>query len=97
MKTTNYFVESDYLTLRLQELFHETVDLQTKFDRSQIESARLKEEQLELALNLKEAHKEISTLVRKLRYLQPGTEAVGTFIPQTINFTKLTNQFQQTG
>jgi len=66
-----YFVAGDYdLTLRLQRLFHETVSLQTRFD-----SAVLKDERIELSLKLKDAHNEISVLVKQIKYLLSDDES----------------------
>ena len=65
-----YFVAGDYdLTLRLQKLFHETVALQTKLD-----NATLKNERTESALKLKNAHNEISVLVKQIKQLLSDAE-----------------------
>lgn len=86
MSTTCYFVESDYdLTLRLQELFHETVDLQAKLDHSDVENIRLKEERRELNLKLRETHNEISLLVMKMKHLLSDTESAKRPTMQTIS------------
>ena len=65
-----YFVAGDYdLTLRLQNLFHETVTLQTKFD-----NAVLRKERVEFSLKLKEVHNEISVLVKQIKQLLSDAE-----------------------
>ena len=98
MVTTSYFVESDYdLTLRLQKLFHETVDLQTKLDNAEVENSRLKDERRELALKLKEAHKEISMLVMKMKNLLSDNETSEKSVPQTLGASKRSNRVYQTG
>ena len=98
MATTDYFVESDYdLSLRLQALFHETVDLQVKLDNVEVENARLKDERRELTMKLKEAHNEISALVKKMKRLLSDTEIVKSPVPQTISASKRSNRMQQTG
>jgi hypothetical protein len=84
-KTTNrYFVASDYdLTLRLQELFHQTVALQAKFD-----NAELKDERIELELKLEEVHSEISRLVKNMKHLLSDTEIAKKPTPLTLGASK---------
>jgi hypothetical protein len=98
MTTAKYFDATDYdLTLRLQALFDETVELQDQIDRSRIENVWLKEEQRVLTLKLNVAHKEISLLVRKMKHLLFDTETAKTGTPQTISASKRTNRLQQIG
>ena len=79
-----YFVAGDYdLTLRLRELFHETVSLQAKLD-----SAGLKAERVELASKLKATHKEINLLVREMKHLLSDTEAVTNPASLTLSASK---------
>jgi len=86
MATTRYFVESDYdLTVRLQELFQETVNLQTMLNNADIESARLKDERRELAMRKTEVHHEMSLLVTSMKHLISDTGIVKNRTPQTIN------------
>lgn len=85
--TNRYFVAADYdLTLHLQALFHATVALQTKLD-----NAGLKNERVELALKLKEAHNEIALLVKKIKYLLSDAEVVKKPTPLTLNAFKRSN------
>ena len=85
--TNKYFIASDYdLTLRLQELFHETVDLQTKLD-----NAKLKTERIVLELKIKEAHNEISRLVKKMKHLLSDTESVKKPVPLMLGASKRSN------
>ena len=87
MATNSYFVASDYdLTLRLQKLFHETVALQTKLD-----NAVLKDERIELALKLKEAHNKITLLVKEMKQLLSDTEIVKNPTPLTLSALKRRN------
>ncbi len=98
MATTCYFVESDYdLTSRLQTLFNETVDLQAKLDNAEVENVRLKDERREFTLKLKEAHSEISLLVKKMKHLLSDPETVKNSTPQTLNAFRRGNRIQQTG
>ena len=70
--TNRYFVARDYdLTLRLQELFRETVVLQAKLDNS-----GLKDERIELELKLEKTHDEISRLVKEIKYLLSDTSGL---------------------
>jgi hypothetical protein len=87
MATNRYFVASDYdLTLRLQELFHETVALQAKID-----NAELKDERIELELKLEKAHNEISQLVKNMKHLLSDTEIAKKPIPLTLSASKRSN------
>ena len=70
MDNKRYFSESDYdLTLRLQELFQDTVDLQTQLGKVDLDNAKLKEERNALASRLKETHNEICRLVMSMKHL----------------------------
>jgi len=70
--TNRYFIASDYdLTLRLQELFHETVAIQTILDNAELKGKRVK-----LELKLEETHDEISRLVKEMKSLRDDAEPV---------------------
>jgi hypothetical protein len=77
MTTAKYFNATDYdLTLRLQALFDETVDLQSQLDHSKFENTCMREKQRALTLKLNAAHKKISLLVKKMKHLQSDTETI---------------------
>lgn len=98
MSTNRYFVASEYdLTLQLQELFHATTSLQTKLDQAENANAKLKDEHLEMRLQLKESHNEISRLVMKMKQLLSDTEVVRNPVRQTISASKRSARLQQTG
>lgn len=76
MSDTRYFSEKDYnLPLQLQELFNETVYLQTKLERVEVENSKLKEERQELARKLKKAHNEIALLIKRMKFLLSDEDA----------------------
>jgi len=82
-----YFVAGDYdLTLRLQGLFHETVALQVKLD-----NAAQKRERVELALQIKSVHNEISVLIKEMKGLLADTEIVKTPATLTLSTSKRSN------
>ena len=84
MATNRYFVASDYdLTLRLQELFHETVALQVRLD-----NAGNKEERMAVGLKIKETHHEITLLVKEMKHLLSDTEIVRSPAPLTFGLSK---------
>ena len=98
MTITRYVEESDSaLTLRLQVLFHETVNIQAMLDNIEVENVRLKDERRELTLKLNAVHAEISQLVREMKHRQSGTEAIKIATPQTLSAMKQGARMQQTG
>jgi hypothetical protein len=85
--TNRYFVASDYdLTLRMQELFHETVALQTRLD-----NAELKDERIELELKLENVHNEISRLVKNMKHLLSDIEIAKKPTPLILSAFKRSN------
>ncbi len=92
MATTKYSDATDYdLTLRLQALFNETVDLQSQLDHARFENTLMKEKQRALTLKLNTAHKKISLLVKKMKYLRSDNEITRTAAPQTISAARRTS------
>jgi len=66
-------VESYDLTLRLQVLFQEYVDLNTQIHNARINKDAMSEECIELSLKLKTVVQEIGLIVKKIKHLQSET------------------------
>ena len=87
MLTDKYFIASDYdLTLHLQDLFHETVVLQSRLD-----NAGLKAERAELELKLEQTHGEISRLIKEVKHLLSDTEITKKPAPLTLSASRRSN------
>jgi hypothetical protein len=66
-------VKSFDLTLRLQALFQEYVDLNTQIHDARINKDAMSDECIELSLKLKTVVQEIGLIVKKIKHLQSET------------------------
>jgi hypothetical protein len=95
MATNSYLVVKDYdLTSRLQALFMEYADLNTKIHNARRNEAVNNDEILELDLNLKKAVNEIGFLVMKMKRLQADSKITGNSTHQTLSASKRSNRLQ---
>ena len=66
-------VKSHDLTLRLQALFQEYIDLNTQIHNTRINKDAMSDECIELSLKQKNVVREIGLIVKQIKLLQSGT------------------------